>query len=127
VTYHVGPIAELRQKLSTIERRGFGLAMTDPQFARLNQRPDTVVRMPSRGDAYRVPVGVVSKSYELLQHTEVLDFACDVLGKASLLAAAKKRGYLAASVGGEEAPVCGAVFGRKAPERKGRRVALSVW
>jgi hypothetical protein len=44
-----------------------------------------------------------------------------------LLAAAKKRGYLAASVGGEEAPVCGAVFGRKAPERKGRRVALSVW
>lgn len=44
-----------------------------------------------------------------------------------LLAAAKKRGYLAASVGGEEAPICGAVFGRKAPERKGRRVALSVW
>jgi hypothetical protein len=84
MTYHAGPIAELRQKLPTFERRGFGLAMTDPQFARLNQRLDTVVRLPSRGDAYRVPVGVVSKSYQLLQHTEVLDFACAVLGKANL-------------------------------------------
>ncbi|QXP85782.1 transposase [Methylococcus sp. Mc7] len=44
-----------------------------------------------------------------------------------LLAAAKKRGYLAALVGGEEAPIYGDVFGWKAPERKGRRAALSVW
>lgn len=84
VTYHEGPIAELRQKLPTFERRGFGLAMTDPQFARLNQRLDTVVRRPSPDDACRVPVGVVSKSYQLLQHTEVLDFACAVLRKANL-------------------------------------------
>lgn len=46
---------------------------------------------------------------------------------ARLLAVAKKRGYLAASVGGEEAPICGDVFGRKAPERKGRSAALSMW
>jgi len=84
VTYHEGPIAELSQKLPTFERRGFGLAMTDPQFARLNQRLDTVVRQPSPDDACRVPVGIVSKSYQLLQHTEVLDFACAVLGKANL-------------------------------------------
>lgn len=84
VMYHEGAIAGLRQLLPTFERRGFGLAMTDPQFARLNQRLDTVVRLPSRGNAYRVPVGVVSKSYQLLQHTEVLDFACDVLRKAQL-------------------------------------------
>jgi len=72
------------EKIPTFERRSFGLTQTDNQRSRLNERLDTIVRLPFRGDETLIPVGVVSKDYVLMPHHAVLDIPTEALKAAEI-------------------------------------------
>jgi hypothetical protein len=74
-----GTLDEIRQFIPTFERRAFALTQSDNERSRLNERLDTIVRLPFQDDRSSVPVGVVSKDYTFIQHTAVLDMAQQAL------------------------------------------------
>ena len=84
VTLHSGSIDDIRRHIPSFERRPFALSDANNQHFRENLRLDTVVRLPHEDDAGCVPVGVVSKDYVLLPHTQVLDLAVQALEKATI-------------------------------------------
>ncbi len=79
VTCHKGTLADVRKHIPAFERRGFALIQADNKLSRLNQRLDTIVRLPFGDDKTFVPVGVVSKDYTLVPHDAVLDIATKAL------------------------------------------------
>ncbi|NLF19616.1 MAG: DUF945 domain-containing protein [Lentisphaerae bacterium] len=79
VTSHRGSLAEVRQHIPCFERRAFALAGVGSQPSGPNARLDAVVRLPFGQDLNAVPVGVVSKEYALVPHTEVIDVATKAL------------------------------------------------
>jgi hypothetical protein len=81
--YH-GTIANIRTHIPEFERWGFGLPQPGCQRSALNKRLDTIVRCPFEDDDNFMPVGVVSKDYALVPHTEVLDFAEQALDGAGI-------------------------------------------
>jgi hypothetical protein len=84
VTYHHGTLTEIRKRIPTFERRSFGLTQSGNELSRLNERLDTIVRQPFGEDMTFIPVGVVSKGYVLVQHTDVLDVAAKALKEAKI-------------------------------------------
>jgi hypothetical protein len=84
VTFHQGTLAEVRQHIPNFERRSFGLTQPGNESSRLNERLDTVVRLPFREDRTFIPVGVVSKEYALVPHHAVLDIAANALSEAEI-------------------------------------------
>ena len=79
VTYREGTLAEIRQYVPSFERRSFGLTQPNSDSSRLNERLDTIVRLPVEGDETFIPIGIVSKEYVLVPHDAVLDFATNAL------------------------------------------------
>jgi hypothetical protein len=73
VMFHEGSLTDVRKHIPAFERRAFGLTQPDNEQSRLNERLDTIVRLPIGDDMTFIPVGVVSKSYTLVQHDAVLD------------------------------------------------------
>lgn len=84
VTFHKGTLMEIRQHVPTFERRSFALTQPGNELTRLNERLDTIVRLPFGEDQNLVPVGVVSKDYTLVPHTAVLDVATKALADAEI-------------------------------------------
>lgn len=84
VTVHKGSPMEIRAHLPSFERRCFGLTQAGGEQTRLNERLDTIVRLPFREDKTFIPVGVVSKDYALVLHTTVLDVAIQALDAAKV-------------------------------------------
>lgn len=79
-----GTLDEIRQHIPTFERRAFALTQPDNERSRLNERLDTIVRLPFQNDRTCVPVGVVSKDYTFIQHTAVLDMAQQALRSVNI-------------------------------------------
>jgi len=79
VTNYEGTLPQIRQYIPTFERRSFALTQPGNERSRLNERLDTIVRLPFGEDQNMVPVGVVSKDYALVPHTAVLDVAANAL------------------------------------------------
>lgn len=75
VVHHSGTLSDMRSRIPIFERRAFGLTQPNGAMSRVNQRLDTIVRLPVHSDKAFVPVGVVSKNYALVQHTDVLTVA----------------------------------------------------
>jgi hypothetical protein len=86
VTFHEGPLADIRKHIPTFERRSFGLTQPGNERSRLNEHLDTIVRLPFGEDKVFIPVGVVSKDYALVTHTAVLDVATEALGAVKIAA-----------------------------------------
>jgi len=84
VTFHEGTLTEIRAHIPTFERRGFGLTQPENMRSRLNERLDTIVRLPFGEDNTFIPVGVVSKDYALVPHLAVLDVATKALADAKI-------------------------------------------
>lgn len=84
VTCYEGTLAEIRQHIPAFERRSFGLTQPDNESSRLNERLDTIVRLPFDGDQTFIPVGVVSKDYILVPHHAVLDTAITALNAVKI-------------------------------------------
>lgn len=74
VTTYSGTLDDVRRHIPSFDRRPFGQ----------NLRLDTVVRLPHEDDPGCVPVGVVSKDYVLLPHTEVFDLSVRALEMAKI-------------------------------------------
>jgi hypothetical protein len=79
VTVHSGTLSEVRPYVREFERRGFGLTQPSNDYSRLNERLDTIVRLPFGNDPSFIPIGVVSKDYALVQHTTVIDVVTQAL------------------------------------------------
>lgn len=90
LTYHEGTLAEIRTHIPVFERRSFGLTQPGNERSRLNERLDTIVRLPFKEDKTFVPIGVVSKNYALVPHTAVLDEAVNALDAAKIAPAEVK-------------------------------------
>ena len=84
ITTHSGTIDDIRRHIPSFERRPFALPGANQLRLRENPRLDTVVRLPHEDGPGCVPVGVVSKDYVLLPHTEVLDLAVRALEVAKI-------------------------------------------
>ena len=75
VMYYMGNLMEMEAHMPSFVRQSFGLADLEKKLTRLNDRLHVIVRLPFDKDETAVPVGVVSKKYVLVQHTEVLNMA----------------------------------------------------
>ena len=92
VTFHAGTLTDIRKHIPAFERRGFGLTQADNQLSRLNERLDTIVRLPFGDDKTFIPVGVVSKDYTLVPHDAVFDIAAGALDDAKIALSDVKAG-----------------------------------
>ncbi len=84
VMFYGGMLPDIRQHLPTFERWGFALTQPGMDYSRLNERLDTIVRLPFGEDKSYVPIGVVSKDYVLVPHGDVLDVAIKALESAKI-------------------------------------------
>jgi hypothetical protein len=84
VTFHKGTLSEIGRHIPAFERRSFGLTQPDNESSRLNERFDTIVRLPFGDDKTFIPVGVVSKDYALVPHEAVLDIATAALKSVNI-------------------------------------------
>jgi hypothetical protein len=84
VNFYEGTLSDIRRYVPSFERRSFCLARPDDKLSRLNERLDMIVRLPLGEDSTFIPVGVVSKNYALVQHTDILDVAARALGGAKI-------------------------------------------
>ena len=84
VTFHEGTLTDIRKHIPAFERRGFALTQADNERSRMNERLDTIVRLPFGDDNSFVPVGVVSKDYALVPHDAVLDVAAKAIDDAKI-------------------------------------------
>jgi hypothetical protein len=84
VRFHQGTLTEIRAHIPSFERRGFGLTQPGNELSRLNERLDTIVRLPFSEDNTFIPVGVVSKDYALVPHSKVLDVVTKALEDAKI-------------------------------------------
>jgi hypothetical protein len=73
------PLPELRSALLKFEYEPYG------SYPVVNEDLQQVVRKPTAGDQRRIPVGVVSLSYKLVQHTQVFDWLSEAISKAGLV------------------------------------------
>jgi hypothetical protein len=84
VTLHAGKVTEITKHVPAFDRRPFALIQSGGIAVRENARLDTIVRLPLNGDAYCVPIGVVSKDYALLQHSSVIDETVKALEESKI-------------------------------------------
>jgi hypothetical protein len=84
VTIHEGTLSEIRGQIPAFERRGFALTQPGNERSRLNERLDSIVRLPFGEHETFIPVGVVSKDYALVPHTAVLEVATKALDAAKI-------------------------------------------
>lgn len=75
VKRYSGSIQSLQKIVPAFDRQPFAVACPERQCTGFNNYYDTIVRMPLDGVTGErpVPVGIVSKSYVLVQHKTVLD------------------------------------------------------
>jgi len=83
-------LPEVEELIPRFERRNFSLEQPDGIKTRLNERLDIIVRQPFEKDQAFIPVGVVSKDYALVQHSEVVDAATKALSDIDISPATVK-------------------------------------
>lgn len=81
-TVHAGKLGDVAKHVPSFVRRPFALPSSAEDTFRDHSRLDAIVRLPLNGDADCIPVGVVSKDYALLPHTEVIRAAEQALEAA---------------------------------------------
>lgn len=72
------PLPELRSFLPEFECEPFG------NYPAVNEDLQQVVRKPTAADQRRIPVGVVSLSYKMVQHTQAYDWLSQAILQAGL-------------------------------------------
>jgi hypothetical protein len=68
-----GSLHAIHESIPDFERRSLGLTQQDLPLSCINQRLDLIVRKPCNGDPHSIPIGVVSKEYQLVTHREVVE------------------------------------------------------
>ncbi len=78
VSQYAGLPTDLRDRMPEFSRRPFALTAVDSSRSTINPSYDVIVRQPA-GDVLEMPVGLVSRSYRLVQHSEIAELAMDAL------------------------------------------------
>src|SRR2546423_613271 len=78
-----GTVSEIAGQIPRFARIPFALP-SNGQPAKENPYLDMIVQEPLNGNATRVPIGVVSKSYALLQHKTVFDRSIKAIEAAGI-------------------------------------------
>lgn len=74
---HEGLLEDVQKYIPEFERRSLSLTQPGNHQTRINEHLDTIVRKPTQDDPDYIPIGVVSKEYTLIPHSEVLKVATD--------------------------------------------------
>lgn len=77
ISCYEGSLEDIQKHIPEFERRSFSLTQPGNHHTRLNEHLDTIVRRPTQDDPDCIPIGVVSKEYTLISHSEVLKVATD--------------------------------------------------
>ena len=72
------PLFQAAQAIPAFAKRPFQVGRAIPS-ATLNPYYEVIVRLPTDDEPTEVPVGLVSKNYELVQHLEILQRAASIL------------------------------------------------
>ena len=72
------PLLDASQAIPAFTRRPFQIGSSVPP-ATVNPYYEVIVRLPTDEDPTEVPVGLVSRNYQLIQHHEILQRAASVL------------------------------------------------
>lgn len=83
ISKHFGTIEQIIAHIPEFERRPFSLSNEQPLINE-NQFMDMIVRKGVANDKAEIPIGVVSKSYQLVQHKEVIDTIVNALSKVGI-------------------------------------------
>ncbi len=84
VTSYSGTIKEILAYIPEFERRPFSLS-SDLPLLNENAFMDVIVRKPiPKIDSAEIPIGVVSKSYQLVQHRQVIDTIINALNMVNI-------------------------------------------
>lgn len=83
VRRYEGTPAEIRARLPVFERRPFLVVPTGGRAAQVNPLYDTIVRLPLDGEP-EVGVGLVSRTYTLIQHRDLLEMLIQALAAAGV-------------------------------------------
>ena len=84
LAYFEGTVQEINNHLPVFERRPFSARKPGSLQLGFNERFDMIVRKPLGADVDYIPVGIVSKTYALVQHQVVLDAAVKALQDAKI-------------------------------------------
>jgi hypothetical protein len=79
-----GPLAEVARHIPEFGRRPFVSSGDGPEASGVNPYYDVIVRLPTALEPFEIPVGIVSKSYRLVQHREVLTTAIEALAEVGI-------------------------------------------
>ena len=81
-----GSIEEVRMHIPEYERRPFAtkVDLDLPGEMPGNEFLDMIVRKPTKDSENEIPVGVVSKNYQLVQHIEVFDRTVDAMTEVGI-------------------------------------------
>jgi hypothetical protein len=84
VSTYSGKISEILVYIPEFERRPFSLS-SDLPLANENAFMDVIVRKPIPNiDPAEIPIGVVSKNYQLVQHWQVIDTIINTLNMVGI-------------------------------------------
>jgi len=79
-----GTVLEAAERIPQYSREPFALSDSNGHPAKQNPYFETIVRQPLNGNGARVPIGIFSKTYSLLQHRTVLDRALAAIKSAGV-------------------------------------------
>jgi hypothetical protein len=94
------PLMEVSQAIPAFTRRPFRLNQGSPPET-INPFYEVIVRLPTEDESAEVPVGLVSRNYQLVQHHEILQRAASSLAQFGI-DLAKVSATLDLSIHGEE-------------------------
>jgi hypothetical protein len=84
VTRYRGRLTQLVSVVPQFERRPFETPRMPGRATRANEHYDAIVRIPVTAAEAEVPVGIVSRSYRLVQHREVIEHILEVMREADI-------------------------------------------
>jgi hypothetical protein len=79
LTRYTGGFLEIASVVPRFARRPFQTAAHHDKPAAANPYYDAIVRLPARAEDAEIPVGVVSPTYQLIQHTHAIERVAQVL------------------------------------------------
>ncbi|MFC1737753.1 DUF932 domain-containing protein [Planctomycetota bacterium] len=84
VRQYSGAIEEACKYIPRFERRPFALTNDYLDFKAVNPNYDLIVRLALSHDEVEMPIGIVSKNYNLVQHRKIVEIATEAVREAHI-------------------------------------------
>jgi len=84
VREYSGSIEDISNHIPRFERRPFASTNVYLDSRAVNPNYDIIVRLPLSKDEAEIPIGVVSKNYNLVQHRQIMEIAAEAVKEAHI-------------------------------------------